>query len=93
MVRRFQSFILQKQYLNMKRVRWPSIQKDRDNTDGGYGGLMVANPDFLLRFLSLHHLHRLKFFLYRLFVGFLFLSAAYLFWVFMLFFNKRVGFL
>ena len=65
MVRRFQSFILQKQYLNMKRVRWPSIQKDRDNTDGGYGGLMVANPDFLLRFLSLHHLHRLKFFLYR----------------------------
>ena len=31
-------------------------KKTRDHTGGGYGGLMVAKLDFLLRFFSLHHL-------------------------------------
>ena len=31
-------------------------KKNRDHTGGGYGGLMVAKPDFLLKFFSLHHL-------------------------------------
>ena len=52
----FQSFKLQKQYLKRKGVRWPSIQKNRDHIGGGYNGLMVTKPDFLLRFFSLHHL-------------------------------------
>ena len=31
-------------------------KKNKDHTGGGHGGLMVAKPDFLLRFFSLHHL-------------------------------------
>ena len=39
---KFQSFKQQKQYLKRKGECWPSVQKNRDHTDGGYGGLMLA---------------------------------------------------
>ena len=81
--------------MKRKGVRSPSVQKDRDHTGGGYGGLMVANPEFLLRFFSLHHLRRPKFFLYHSVSRFSFsFCSVGLFWVFMLcfffyLFNKR----
>ena len=81
--------------MKRKGVRSPSVQKDRDHTGGGYGGLMVANPEFLLRFFSLHHLRRPKFFLYHSVSQFSFsFCSVGLFWVFMLcfffyLFNKR----
>ena len=39
---KFQSFKQQKQYLKRKGVCWPSVQKNRDHTNGGYGDLMLA---------------------------------------------------
>ena len=75
------------EYLKRKGVRSPSVQKDRDHPREGYDGLMIANPEFLLRFFSLHHLRRPKFFLYHSLSRFSFsFCSVDLFCVFMLFF-------